>query len=650
MFSTILVANRGEIALRVMRTCRRLGIRTVAVHTDLDAVAPHVRAADAAVRVDSYLDIEQVVAAAVATGAEAVHPGYGFLSERAAFAEAVAKAGLVLVGPSAEVMEQMGRKDAAREIAEQAGVPVVPRFDAAGGETVGFPVLVKAASGGGGKGMRIVHAEADLPDAVAAAAREAATAFGDDTLLIEKLVEHGRHIEVQILADQHGTVLHLFERDCSAQRRHQKVIEEAPAPGIDTDLRDRITTAAVDLARAVGYTNAGTVEFLLDVASGEFYFLEMNTRLQVEHPVTEAIAGGIDLVEHQLRIAAGEPLAFGQDDLVIVGHAMEARVYAEDAFNGFLPQAGTASSVHWPREARVDQALESGQVVSTAYDPMLGKVIVHGTDREDARKRLVAALGDTAILGLTTNVGFLRALASTDEFRDGRVETAWLDDAEIPVPSVDEARAVAAWCEVKAEADAFTGPWRSDGWRSAGPARAARVRLDRVVEVDRATGVADGRAIQEFGVLDGLLALSLDGERVGVACAVGSAEVEVVLRGQRHVFRRPDATDHQLESGGAIGSPMPGAVVEVRVAVGDTVEAGDVLGTVEAMKMEHALRAPFAGTVTQVGAATGAQVALGDLLFTVEELFASDRGTRERVGEHPREADSGSRHRSRGGS
>jgi len=623
MFSTILVANRGEIALRVMRTCRRLGLRTVAVYTDVDAGAPHVRAADTSVRVDSYLDIDQVVAAAASSGAEAVHPGYGFLSERAAFAEAVTQAGLVLVGPTAEVMEQMGRKDAAREIAERAGVPVVPRYDADGGAAVGFPVLVKAAAGGGGKGMRIVRAEAELPDAVAAAAREAATAFGDETLLIEKLVEHGRHIEVQILADQHGTVLHLFERDCSAQRRHQKVIEEAPAPGIDADLRDRLTTAAVDLARAVGYTNAGTVEFLLDVTSGDFYFLEMNTRLQVEHPVTEAIVGGIDLVEHQLRIAAGEPLAFGQDDLAIVGHAMEARVYAEDAFNGFLPQAGTASSVHWPREARVDEALESGQVVSTAYDPMLGKVIVHGTDREDARKRLVAALGDTAILGLTTNVGFLRVLASTDEFRDGRVETAWLDSAEIATPSVDEARAVAAWCEVASQVHAFSGPWRSDGWRSGGPARAARVRLDRVVEVDRAAGLADGRAIQELGHpdrrVDDLLALSIDGDRASVLYAVRDAEVEVVLRGQRHVFRRPDAADHQAESSGTIGSPMPGAVVEVRVAVGDTVEAGDVLGTVEAMKMEHALRAPFAGTVTQVSAAGGAQVALGDVLFTVEE-------------------------------
>ena len=366
-----------------MRTCARLGIRTVAVFTDADATAPHVRAADEAVRVPAYLDIDAVVAAAVDSGAQAIHPGYGFLSERAAFAAAVEKAGLVLVGPSAEVMEQMGRKDAAREIAVAAGVPVVPSYSmtdarVAVSNELPYPVLVKAAAGGGGKGMRIVRSPETYAEAVLAAGREAASAFGDDTLLLEKYVEHGRHVEVQVLADRHGTVLHLFERDCSAQRRHQKVIEEAPAPTVDAGLRERLTSAAVALAAAVGYTNAGTVEFLLDTDSGDFYFLEMNTRLQVEHPVTELICGGIDLVEHQLRIASGEPLSFAQDDLRIDGHAMEARVYAEDAFGGFLPQAGTASIVRWPvspgSSVRVDHALEPGQVVSTSFDPMLGKV------------------------------------------------------------------------------------------------------------------------------------------------------------------------------------------------------------------------------------------------------------------------------------
>ena len=351
IFTKVLIANRGEIALRVMRTCHRLGIATVAVHTDVDVVAPHVRAAlsmgGEAVRVESYLDIDAVVEAARETGAQAVHPGYGFLSERAAFAEALEQAGITLVGPPAKVMEQMGRKDAAREIAVAAGVPVVPR-----GEDAGFPVLVKAAAGGGGKGMRVVRAQDELDEALASARREAASAFGDDTMLIEKYVEHGRHIEVQVIADTHGTVRHLFERDCSTQRRHQKVLEEAPAPTIDAATRERVTSAAVDLAAHVGYVNAGTVEFLLDADTGEVYFLEMNTRLQVEHPVTELVVRrDLDLVEHQLRVAAGEPLSIG--DVELTGHAIEARVYAEDSFGGFLPQAGTATYVQWPeRRAR----------------------------------------------------------------------------------------------------------------------------------------------------------------------------------------------------------------------------------------------------------------------------------------------------------
>ncbi len=405
---TVLVANRGEIALRVMRGCRALGLRSVAIHTDLDVAAPHVRAADDAVRVESYLDVDAVVAAAQAVGADAIHPGYGFLSERAAFAEAVEAAGLTLVGPSAKVMHQMGRKDAAREIAVAAGVPVVPRGEVSTGSTTrhstgsttrdstgsitrhAFPVLVKAAAGGGGKGMRVVREAADLDAAVAAAKREALSSFGDDTILIEKYVEHGRHVEVQVLADAHGHVVHLFERDCSTQRRHQKVLEEAPAPTITPEIRTLVTESAVALARQVGYVNAGTVEFLLDSDTGEAYFLEMNTRLQVEHPVTELVVRvdgrPLDLVQLQLRIAAGEPLPFTQDDVTLAGHAIEARVYAEDSFHGFLPQAGTATLVRWPGSeahrfdpgttngVRVDAALESGQVVSTAYDPMLGKV------------------------------------------------------------------------------------------------------------------------------------------------------------------------------------------------------------------------------------------------------------------------------------
>jgi acetyl-CoA/propionyl-CoA carboxylase, biotin carboxylase, biotin carboxyl carrier protein len=596
MFTKVLIANRGEIAVRVMRTCERLGIATVAVHTDVDVTAPHVRAADETVRVESYLDIDALVAAARDTGAQAVHPGYGFLSERAAFAEALEAAGIALVGPSAKVMEQMGRKDAAREIAIAAGVPVVPRGEDAARDWNG-PVLVKAAAGGGGKGMRVVRRAEELDEAVASAKREARSAFGDDTMLIEKYVEHGRHIEVQVIGDSHGTVRHLFERDCSTQRRHQKVLEEAPAPTIDEATRERVTKAAVDLAAHVGYVNAGTVEFLLDTDTGEVYFLEMNTRLQVEHPVTELVCGGIDLVEHQLRVAAGEPLSIGE--VTLTGHAIEARVYAEDPFAGFLPQAGTATRVHWPSSVRVDHALESGQVVSTSYDPMLGKVVAHGPDRESARQALVAALDDTAILGLTTNAGFLRTLVASDEFRDATIDTAWLDHHEVPAPEPGPARELAAW-EVHLREREDTGPFVSDGFRlGADPAPV-------VIELDQPVTLTVRPATRPVA-------------------AVRHDRVEVVHHGQRFVFERPDVMGaHAAVVGdGALVAPMPGTVLDVRVAEGDAVAEGQVLGVLEAMKMELSLKAPFAGTVTTVGAVTGEQVKLGEVLFRVE---ASDEG------------------------
>ncbi|HEX5088185.1 MAG TPA: biotin carboxylase N-terminal domain-containing protein, partial [Nocardioides sp.] len=570
-----------------------LGITTVAIHTDVDATAPHVRAADEAVHVDSYLDIDAVVAAAKGTGARAVHPGYGFLSERAAFAEALEQAGIVLVGPTATVMEQMGRKDAAREIATAAGVPVVPRGDDARQGAWAGPILVKAAAGGGGKGMRVVRSQDDYDEAVAAARREAASAFGDDTILVEKYVEHGRHIEVQVLADTHGTVLHLWERDCSTQRRHQKVLEEAPAPRISPAVRELITSSAVALAKQVGYTNAGTVEFLLDADTDEAYFLEMNTRLQVEHPVTEAITG-LDLVELQLRVAAGEPLGLTQDDVTVSGHAIEARVYAEDSFNGFLPQAGTATVVHWPSDVRVDQALESGQVVSTAYDPMLGKVIAHGPDRESARQALVAALDDTAILGLTTNAGFLRALVASEEFRDAAIDTAWLDRHEVPAPDPGPARELAAW-EVFLRDRTDDGPFASDGFRLGADPAPVVVELDELVTLTVPPAVRP-------------------------VAAVRHDRVEVVHHGQRFVFGRPDVMgDHgPAVADGALTAPMPGTVLDVRVAEGDAVEEGQVLGVLEAMKMELSLKAPFPGTVTTVGAAKGEQVALGATLFVVD--------------------------------
>ncbi len=611
---TGLAANRGEIARRVTRAGRETGRRSIAIYTAVDHDAPHVRAADDAVRVGSYLDIEAVVAAAQECGADAVHPGYGFLSERSAFAAALEAAEIRLVGPSAAVMDAMGRKDAAREIAVKAGVPVVPT-----GEDAPMPVLVKAAAGGGGKGMRIVRRAEDFDEAVAAAKREALSAFGDDTILVEKYVEHGRHIEVQVLADHHGNVVHLHERDCSTQRRHQKVLEEAPAPTISDDVRRLVTESAVALAREVGYTNAGTVEFLLDTDTDEAYFLEMNTRLQVEHPVTEAVTG-LDLVHLQLDVAAGEPLPFDQQDIRVDGHAIEARVYAEDSFGGFLPQAGKATLVRWPdggsRDARfarsstteselagartlskirVDEALETGQVVSTSYDPMLGKVIAHGHDREAARRALVAALDDTVILGLTTNAGFLRALVASDEFRTASIDTAWLDHHDVPPPDAAPARQLAAWAVFERDR-AVDGPFVSDGFRIGADPAPVVIELDEPVTLGPAP------------VTPPLATVRHD-------------RVEVAFQGQRFVFDRADVfADHGPVAGdGSIVAPMPGTVLDVRVAVGDVVAEGDVLGVVEAMKMELALKAPFAGTVAAVDAAVGGQVSLGHQLFVIEK-------------------------------
>ncbi len=622
---TLLIANRGEIALRVMRTARRMGIRTVAIYTDLDRAAPHVLPADEAHRVPSYLDIEAVVRAAIEAGADAIHPGYGFLSERAAFARAVEATGIKLVGPSAAVMDAMGRKDAAREIAVAAGVPVVPR-----GEGAGFPILVKAAAGGGGKGMRTVRAAAEYDEAVAAARREARSAFGDDTILIEKYVERGRHIEVQIIADAHGNVVHLFERDCSTQRRHQKVLEEAPAPTITPQVRERVTSSAVALTKHVGYENAGTVEFLLDDATGEAYFLEMNTRLQVEHPVTEAITG-LDLVELQLRVAAGEHLPISQADVTVTGHAIEARVYAEDSFRGFLPQAGTATIVQWPQGARVDHALEPGQVVSTSYDPMLGKVIVHGADREAARRALVDALDRTAILGLTTNTGFLRALAAGAEFRDASIDTAWLDRNAVVEPDRDVPRVFVAWVGAQLAAtsnDAITGPhpFQADGWRSGSDPAPTIVELDRPVVVNRHCGRVDDFDVREVAAQGNLLTLEIDGRLLSAVVNVQPHVAEVAYRGQRFVFERPDVFgDHPVAVGdGVVTAPMPGTILDVRSAAGDHVEAGQVLVVLEAMKMELSLKAPLTGTVTGLSTFTGAQVALGTVLFEVKSTQQPD--------------------------
>jgi acetyl/propionyl-CoA carboxylase alpha subunit len=641
MFGCVLVANRGEIAIRVLRAARALGLETVAVYSDADRAAPHVREADTALRIgpapaaESYLSIPAVIDAARRAGAEAVHPGYGFLSENAAFARACADAGLTFVGPPAEVIERMGRKDEARRLAVAAGVPVVPavedddRLAERAAAEVGFPLMVKAAAGGGGKGMRIVRAPDQLGDAIAAARREAQAAFGDGTLLVERLVEGARHVEVQVLADAHGGVVHLLERDCSTQRRHQKVLEEAPAPTISDAVRSTLTSAAVRLAREVGYVNAGTVEFM--VAGEDAFLLEMNTRLQVEHPVTEMVCG-LDLVALQLRIAQGERLPFGQDEVRANGHAIEARVYAEDPAAGFLPQAGRATFVRWSPRARVDAALEAGQEVGTWYDPMLGKVIAHGATREAARRALVAALDDTAIFGVTTNLGFVRDLVASDAFRDAAIDTGWLDRTPDAVAARGPhlALCAAAWAQATRPAAARDPFAAGDGWRVGGPPAPVEVALEsggerHVLRVDRAAGVVD-TGERRFAVhpaaspSSDALRLEIDGvlheffvERAPHAVTVGH-------RGRARVFRRPEQFLHDATAGaadGAVAAPMPGTILSVNGEVGATVRAGETLVVLEAMKMEIALQAPFDGTLAELDAAEGEQVPLGRPLFRV---------------------------------
>jgi 3-methylcrotonyl-CoA carboxylase alpha subunit/acetyl-CoA/propionyl-CoA carboxylase biotin carboxyl carrier protein len=667
---TLLIANRGEIALRIIRTARRLGLRTVAVYSDADRAAPHTRAADVAVRLDaapsaatntaSYLSIPALLAAAKETGADAVHPGYGFLSEQPDFARAVVGAGLTWVGPAPEAMDAMGRKDTARKIAEAAGVPVLKEIplsepDGAGAVVPGnltFPLLVKAAAGGGGKGMRIVRGQDELGPSIAAARREAAAAFGDDTVLLERYVERGRHVEVQVLADEHGHVLHLHERDCSAQRRHQKVLEEAPAPDLDPALRAHLHAWAVDLAREVGYTGVGTAEFLVEVGSdtGGAWFLEMNTRLQVEHPVTEEVitvrGERIDLVEQQLRVAAGAELGFTQDDVAAVGHAIEARIYAEDAYGGFLPQAGTATRVRWPGQGgsagselparstsrapttgtvRVEAGIEDGTVVPAAYDPMIGKIVATGPDRETARRGLVDALDATAIGGLVTNTGFVRALADSDAFRDGEVHTAWLDTHPLPPPDPAPALVAAAWSVAAAAV-----PDGGDGWRLGGPPADTWVELDdAVLRVSTARGEVrrEGEPPTSCrSVGDGLL--ELGGATARFAVDVRPRSVEVSTRGHTFRFVRPGATRAARAelSDGVVLAAMPGVLARVEVHDGDAVTAGQTLGVLEAMKMEVALMAPADGVV-RVRAAAGEQVAARQVLFEVEPAVDGQEAT-----------------------
>ncbi len=632
MFSTVLVANRGEIAVRVIRTLRRLGVRSVAVYSDADAGAPHVRAADVAVRLgpaaaaESYLSVDRVVEACRATGAQAVHPGYGFLSENPALAAALADAGVVFVGPPAEAMRVMGDKITAKRTVAASGVPVVPGTAGPGlgdddlvaaAPGIGFPVLVKPSAGGGGKGMRVVGDAADLPAALAGARREARAAFGDDTLFLERFVQRPRHIEVQVLADLHGAVVHLGERECSLQRRHQKVVEEAPSPLLDATTRARIGAAACATARSVGYTGAGTVEFLVSAdRPDEFFFMEMNTRLQVEHPVTELVTG-LDLVEQQLRVAAGEPLAFIQDDVALTGWAVEARVYAEDPGRGFLPTGGRVLALAEPAGVRVDSGIAAGTVVGSDYDPMLAKVVAHGPDRATALAALDRALGDTAVLGVTTNTGFVRALLAEPDVRAGHLDTALLDRfaagwAPPPVPdSALLAAAAHVWLAAWAAADP-ADPWSAPtGFRVGTPAPfVVRLAAGDEVRTVALTGTPEAGTATVDGADAGALSCAPeDGGIVLVHAGVRSCcpvaddggtlfvhadGADWTLRRARRLSLRPGAAAAHAPE---LTSPMPGTVIAVPATAGQPVAAGDPVVVVEAMKMEHTLRAPADGVV-----------------------------------------------------
>jgi acetyl/propionyl-CoA carboxylase alpha subunit len=623
VIDSVLIANRGEIARRVIRTARRLGVRTIAVYSDADAEALHVKEADAAIRLgpaparDSYLVAEAVLEAARASGAQAIHPGYGFLSENAAFAEAVEAAGLVWIGPPASAIRTMGLKDAAKRLMAAAGVPVTPGYLgedqdpatlAREAAAIGWPVLIKAVAGGGGKGMRKVERAADFDEALTAAKREAQSAFGDDRVLLEKFVSRPRHIEVQVFADAHGHAVHLFERDCSLQRRHQKVIEEAPAPGMDEATRERLCDAAVRAARAVDYRGAGTVEFIADASEGlrtdRIWFMEMNTRLQVEHPVTEAVTG-LDLVEWQLRVASGEPLPLTQDEIRLDGHAIEARLYAEDPANGFLPSTGRLECFNLPRDVRVDSAVTDLDVVTSYYDPMLAKLIAHAPERRAAVRTLAGACAEVEVWPVKTNAWFLARCLNDQAFVAGEVDTAFIEArlerlTARPVPSVD-AQATAVEC--------FALAGRPMAFRLNAPA-AAPVRLYRDGEALDAVIHADWR-VEIGGVL-------LKWGRAN-AFDPGDDEQVVFEAGAAFVFSRFKARKTAGEGGGdgALTAPMPGRVVSVAKAVGDAVESGETVLAMEAMKMEHGLKAPFDGVVAELSTVEGAQVSEGQVLARI---------------------------------
>ncbi|RSS83898.1 biotin carboxylase N-terminal domain-containing protein [Streptomyces sp. WAC06614] len=659
MFSTVLVANRGEIAVRVVRTLRALGVRSVAVFSDADADARHVREADTAVRIgpaaaaESYLSIPKLIDAARRTGAEAVHPGYGFLAENAEFARACADAGLAFIGPPAAAISLMGDKIRAKETVRAAGVPVVPGSSgsglsdaelAAAAAEIGMPVLLKPSAGGGGKGMRLVRDAALLGEEIAAARREARSSFGDDTLLVERWVDRPRHIEIQVLADAHGTVVHLGERECSLQRRHQKVVEEAPSVLLTPELRAAMGEAAVNAARSCGYVGAGTVEFIVPGGDpSSYYFMEMNTRLQVEHPVTERITG-LDLVEQQLLVAAGEKLAFGQQDVRLDGHSIEARICAEDPARGFLPSGGRVLALSEPASdtVRTDSGLAAGVDTGSTYDPMLSKVIAWGPDRAAALRSLRAALADTVILGVQTNTGFLRRLLAHPAVVSGDMDTSLVERdlaALLPegVPAeVYAAAALLATAQAGAPAAGWADPFgAADGWRLGGTP-AWTVHHFRVPGQDPVT-VRSRRRGQELELApEG--AAPVRGRIVDRTADRLTVELEGVTHRFAHVpspeglwlGRDGDSwhvqTYDPVEAGlggrghsGAdtLAAPMPGTVTVVKVAVGDKVAAGQSLLVVEAMKMEHVISAPHAGTVTELDVTPGTTVAMDQVLAVV---------------------------------
>nr|WP_107905553.1 acetyl/propionyl/methylcrotonyl-CoA carboxylase subunit alpha [Streptomyces chartreusis] len=635
MFETVLVANRGEIAVRVIRTLRSMGVRSVAVFSDADADARHVREADTAVLIgpapasESYLSVERLLEAAARTGAQAVHPGYGFLAENADFARACADAGLVFIGPSADAISLMGDKIRAKETVKAAGVPVVPGSSGSGltdaeladaAREIGMPVLLKPSAGGGGKGMRLVRDEAQLADEIAAARREARASFGDDTLLVERWVDRPRHIEIQVLADGHGNVVHLGERECSLQRRHQKIIEEAPSVLLDAATRAGMGEAAVQAARSCGYRGAGTVEFIVPGGDpSSYYFMEMNTRLQVEHPVTELITG-LDLVEWQLRVAAGERLAFGQDDVTLTGHAIEARICAEDPARGFLPSGGTVLRLREPQGdgVRTDSGLSEGTEVGSLYDPMLSKVIAYGPDRASALRKLRAALAETVTLGVQTNAGFLRRLLAhpavvAGELDTGLVERVVDDLVATDVPDeVYEAAAAVRLDALRPAGAGWTDPFSvPSGWRLGGTARPVSFHLRAQDPVEYAPrGSAD--------VTDDGVSVTLD----GVRHTFHRAADWLGRDGDAWHVRDHDPVAASLTGAAHAGAdsltaPMPGTVTVVKVAVGDEVTAGQSLLVVEAMKMEHVISAPHAGTVAELDVTPGATVAMDQVLAVI---------------------------------